>query len=103
MKFRHAAALALLLVAPNMMVACTAQPKAWYLMKPPNLTSGTGPNLHAPYSGWNRVKTFDSHTDCLRESTRREEMVGDPVAHTVQLQGGVWMCAATDDPRLKGK
>jgi len=92
MKPRHAAALALSLVAPNVMVACTAQPTVWYLVKPP---------LHVrPYSESDRAETFNSRTDCLREAARRADMDSDPVppSDTVEFRGGYWKCVANNDP-----
>jgi hypothetical protein len=91
MKRRYAVVLAGSLIVPNAMPACTAQPTAWYLMKPPL-------HVRTPYSDSDRVKTFESRTDCERESMRREQMVFDSVAQTAEFRGGYWKCVANNDP-----
>jgi hypothetical protein len=92
MKPGHAAAFAISVVVAHLMVACTAQPTAWYLMKPPL-------HVRTPYSDSDRVETFDSKTKCDGEASRRSGMVFDPVAGTVEFQGGgYWKCVANNDP-----
>ena len=91
MNTRHAPALALSLVVPIAILACAAQPTAWYLMKPPL-------HVRTPYAESDRVETFNSRTDCEREAMRRADMDGDPVSGTVEFRGGYWKCVANNDP-----
>jgi hypothetical protein len=78
----------------------------WYLMAPPE-TATKKPDFQAPISNWQRMATFDSYTDCSRESARRAKIgmvvhAGNSTSTVVEV-GRDWFdaCVSTDDPRLK--
>jgi hypothetical protein len=87
MDFRHAAALALLVV---------------YLMVPPlDPSDPEGVNASAPLGRWLLLGTFDSATDCENDKVNligQNYRLGEKEKATRVLLGH---CIASDDPRLK--
>jgi len=90
MKFRHAAALALV---------------GWYLMIPPT----EEPYEHAPLSDWSIHENFDTAAGCDRGKEDLSRQASELTTHfegvTERYKRGVSYshakCIATDDPRLK--
>jgi hypothetical protein len=91
MRFRHAAALALV---------------GWYLMLPPWVKYNTF-DASEPLSKWDHSASYDSAAECERV---RSAMT-DYYSHHPKADDADWFlrlnataqCVATDDPRLKGE
>ena len=129
MKFRHAAALALL---ASSIGACSRKPVRWYLMFPPPTTDSqgvplVGPDFHASLAQWQkswfdeggkRFESFDSKKSCEDYSSKEivearkilrkapqgiEKMPSEKrfVGWTVFLGTLHQQCVASDDSRLK--
>jgi hypothetical protein len=95
MKFRHAAALALV---------------GWYLMTPPPGPSGK-PDFSAPLSEWSHMAAFDGAATCKKEHDsefksaqkapmdvkNEDDLEVRDLASAVKAS----RCIATDDPRLR--
>ncbi len=100
---RHAAALALVAVIAGCSDMYT---RPWILMRAPK-GADNNPNSSAQLSKWDRVKQFDSYTDCQREWSRGLKLVplSEAFADTIEFeqppQGAMSECVSVDDPRLK--
>jgi hypothetical protein len=84
MKPRHAAALALV---------------GWYLLMPP-LRGAGHPDDQAPISAWTVFRKFDSTAACQEWKYRLETRARKTGKYGPRP---VFMCVASDDPRLKQK
>jgi hypothetical protein len=84
MKPRHAAALAL---------------ASWYLLTPP-LRGGGKPDAQAPISAWTVFRKFDSTAACQEWKYKLETRARKSGRYGPRP---VFMCIASDDPRLKEK
>ena len=84
MNTRHAAALALV---------------GWYLMMPP-LRGGGKPDDQAPISAWTVFRKFDSTAACQEWKYKLETRARKTGRYGPRP---VFMCVASDDPRLKEK
>jgi hypothetical protein len=83
MKSRHATALALV---------------GWYLMIPP--VRGGQPDTQAPISAWTVFRRFDSAAACQEWKLKLETRARRAGKYGPRP---VFMCVATEDPRLKAK
>jgi hypothetical protein len=89
MKFRHAAALALV---------------GWYLIMPPLRSTGSSDcyDANVPISQWQRIEAFDTAEQCKAASTK---YALSHKQHGLDCAlASAWLdaqCIATDDPRLK--
>jgi hypothetical protein len=105
MRFRHAAALALV---------------GWYLMVAPASGKHSDPNhpdfdpinskfrFHAPLSKWTQIGEFDSATECDRQREKQMTQHGYNLMEYSRgaeiTAEGLWVrCIGTDDPRLREK
>ena len=88
MKFRHAAALALV---------------GWYLIVAPPQSFKDGKYHEAPLGKWTYKANFDSEFECKQEISKGCHHVES--GEVVGLEGPLcWaLCVSSDDPRLKEK
>jgi hypothetical protein len=80
----------------------------WYLMFPPGEPGKVpfAPDLNAPLSEWSIQSSFDTAKECAAAKDELESRVLARVGKQHSTMKAVEMdsaiCAATDDPRLKG-
>jgi hypothetical protein len=65
-------------------------PRTWFLLVAPFTREFPHGDLHAPFSKWSQVKTFDSAAGCDAILEQAEDYLQRPV-----------QCIASDDPQLK--
>jgi hypothetical protein len=98
MKFRHAAAFAVM---------------GWYLISPPTLSNTTA-DVAAPLSHWQIISSFDTAIGCEHRRRTEEKRINDPKVQaelaaktknwnlaTAQARVTASVCVASDDPRFK--
>jgi hypothetical protein len=88
MKFRHAAALALV---------------GWYLMAPPMYSPNDVVDERAPLSQWKPINSFDTAAQCQNYMKSLQSAVsGRPPNEQVVIRKRLAksLCVASDDPRL---
>ena len=96
MKPRHAAALALLVLAASM-AGCRGSNKGWYLLQPPLGDDGYA-NIDAPLAKWHFLGAFDSAAECERTFN---QLNAEPADNAIEKTNRkVDACVATVDPRL---
>jgi len=65
-------------------------PRTWFLLVAPFTREFPHGDLHAPFSKWSQVRSFDTAAGCDGILEQAEDYLQRPV-----------QCIASDDPRLK--
>jgi hypothetical protein len=66
-------------------------PRTWFLLVAPFTREFPHGDLHAPFSQWSQVRTFDTGPGCDAMLEQAEDVLQRPV-----------QCIASDNPQLKG-